>query len=75
MVISALQWIIALFAGYVFGAKGLKVLDSIFKYRTGSTRQNQIISEEIQNTVVDSQDNSQNQQSVQQDPAKGDVQI
>lgn len=33
-VIEALQWIIALFAGYVFGAKGLKVIDAIFKYKT-----------------------------------------
>lgn len=36
-VISALQWTIALFAGYVFGAKGLKVLDSIFKYKGKSS--------------------------------------
>lgn len=39
MVISALQWIIALFAGYVFGAKGLKVLDSVIKYRSSAKSQ------------------------------------
>jgi hypothetical protein len=39
MVISALQWIIALFAGYVFGAKGLKVLDSVIKYRSSAKNQ------------------------------------
>lgn len=40
MVISGLQWIIALFAGYVFGAKGLRVLDSIIKYRSSTKGQN-----------------------------------
>lgn len=39
MVISGLQWIIALFAGYVFGAKGLRVLDSIIKYRSSAKNQ------------------------------------
>lgn len=38
LVVSALQWVIALFAGYVFGAKGLKVLDSVIKYRLGTKK-------------------------------------
>jgi hypothetical protein len=68
MVISALQWIIALFAGYVFGAKGLKVLDSIFKYKHGVTEQ--IPSEPMQNT--EPQPVNEPQQPAQQEPAKGE---
>ena len=71
MVISALQWIIALFAGYVFGAKGLKVLDSIFKYKHGVTQQ--IISEPVQNT--EPQPTAEPQQPAQQEPTKGEPQV
>lgn len=51
MVISALQWVIALFAGYVFGAKGLRVLDSIFKYRVSKNNNpTEVVIQETQPT-------------------------
>lgn len=51
IVLSALQWIIALFAGYVFGAKGLAVLDSILKYKFDS-KGNYTSNSQNQNTTV-----------------------
>ena len=71
MVISALQWVIALFAGYVFGAKGLKVLDSIFKYKHVGAQP--MVSEPAQNT--EPQPAEEPKQPAQQDPTKGEPQV
>lgn len=38
-IISALQWAIALFAGYVFGGKGLEVIKAIMGMRNGKSKE------------------------------------
>ncbi len=38
-VIEALQWIVALFSGYVFGTKGLEVLSTLMKLKIGKTKE------------------------------------
>lgn len=42
-IIDALQWIIALFAGYVFGGKGLEVLKLIMNKSTNSKSKKSIL--------------------------------
>ena len=43
-IIDSLQWVIALFAGYVFGGKGLEVLKMIMTSKKGGTDQPQNLS-------------------------------
>lgn len=75
MVISALQWIIALFAGYVFGAKGLKVLDSIFKYKNGVSKTQTTVEENYQNYTEDTQVFDETKKETQQDKTKGGAEV
>lgn len=60
LVVSALQWVIALFAGYVFGAKGLRVLDGIIKYRMSNKNGSTEIVQPTSNTN-ETQVNTDNQ--------------
>lgn len=38
MIIDALQWAIALFAGYVFGSKGLDVVKTVMGFKKNNTQ-------------------------------------